>query len=614
SPLFSIVNDDVRWVHNKPDTHTQELDGDQAEGQAADRRRKSIMKMKNVVPTTQNEGDVKKQKHNPELFLGRQLYLIVVSIDIITNIINQCIQVPFMRKANLLKFAKCCIFYNVGVTNAHPSVLISDNQPNIELSRDTNYFTKSDKWKYLYECVIVTRLEEVERKAMKWNRMVAHYAKLQLAISLRQTYAFTLTGDKKKITAQVVIHHICTISFGNCLSVLVFNFQVSTCHSLLEFRKPYISSIIGKSTASKVSIEPYFKEERHLTLGMYTAGYKLQDSGNPKYVKANSSPRQHYRLEGTKILYSVVLKKGNNKIRLRFENKRRSDPRKKTYACPNFISIPSLVRITSQLLSQPLSEVVPTDDSLSSLAAPCPLTLLIPSSSFQNGTISRNIDTAAKFIEVGAAMGRIPQYRDTGLSENLSLTHHSQEKEQCSLKKIEALYFGKNSTFPKLDGIQIWQHSKRCLEIDNLATETTACVVVVSETTGEKSKTTYVFSAGTLVIEMYDLFTGKESLLLKTSEGDTTVPMTMTFRPLNVSESAIYSPGRKAAMLLKHIHLFSSKIFKEEGKKISKDLKFQPSGFKDNKTSPIELPFKSECQTPYTSRMLNKPKHLLGIG
>lgn len=33
-------------------------------------------------------------------------------------------------------------------------------------------------------------------------------------------------------------------------------------------------------------------------------------------------------LSGTKILYSVVLKKGNNKIRLRFENERRSDPRK----------------------------------------------------------------------------------------------------------------------------------------------------------------------------------------------------------------------------------------------------------------------------------------------
>ncbi|XP_057406570.1 ATP synthase F(0) complex subunit C2, mitochondrial-like [Balaenoptera acutorostrata] len=67
---------------------------------------------------------------------------------------------------------------------------------------------------------------------------------------------------------------------------------------------------------------------------------------------------------------------------------------------------PSLVRITSQQQSQPLSEVVLTDESLSSVAAPCPLTLLIPSSSFQNGTISRNIDTAAKFIEAGAAMVR----------------------------------------------------------------------------------------------------------------------------------------------------------------------------------------------------------------
>ncbi|MBZ3872751.1 ATP synthase F(0) complex subunit C2, mitochondrial [Sciurus carolinensis] len=41
--------------------------------------------------------------------------------------------------------------------------------------------------------------------------------------------------------------------------------------------------------------------------------------------------------------------------------------------------------------------------SFSSLAVPCPLTSLIPSRSVQTSTISRDIDTAAKFIGAGAA-------------------------------------------------------------------------------------------------------------------------------------------------------------------------------------------------------------------
>ncbi|XP_061271349.1 LOW QUALITY PROTEIN: ATP synthase F(0) complex subunit C2, mitochondrial-like [Bos javanicus] len=77
----------------------------------------------------------------------------------------------------------------------------------------------------------------------------------------------------------------------------------------------------------------------------------------------------------------------------------------KIYACPKFISLHSLVRITSQLLSQPLSVMVLTDESCS-LAVTCPLTLLIPNSSFQNSTISRDIDTAAKFVWVGTATVR----------------------------------------------------------------------------------------------------------------------------------------------------------------------------------------------------------------
>uniref|UniRef100_A0A8C5K9I0 ATP synthase lipid-binding protein n=1 Tax=Jaculus jaculus TaxID=51337 RepID=A0A8C5K9I0_JACJA len=68
----------------------------------------------------------------------------------------------------------------------------------------------------------------------------------------------------------------------------------------------------------------------------------------------------------------------------------------------------SMVRSTSQLLSRPLSAVVNppetrTNESLSRLAVPCPLTSLVASRSFQTSTISRDIDTAAKFIGAGAA-------------------------------------------------------------------------------------------------------------------------------------------------------------------------------------------------------------------
>uniref|UniRef100_A0A8D2CR44 Uncharacterized protein n=1 Tax=Sciurus vulgaris TaxID=55149 RepID=A0A8D2CR44_SCIVU len=71
----------------------------------------------------------------------------------------------------------------------------------------------------------------------------------------------------------------------------------------------------------------------------------------------------------------------------------------KTYACSKFLSTRSLVS-TSQLLSRPQTL---THESFSSLAVPCPLTSLIPSCSFYTSTISRDIDTAAKFIGAGAA-------------------------------------------------------------------------------------------------------------------------------------------------------------------------------------------------------------------
>ncbi|KAM9072547.1 ATP synthase F(0) complex subunit C2, mitochondrial isoform 1-T1 [Megaptera novaeangliae] len=82
----------------------------------------------------------------------------------------------------------------------------------------------------------------------------------------------------------------------------------------------------------------------------------------------------------------------------------------KMYACTKFISTSSLIRRTSPLLNRSLSAVVLkqpetlTDESHSSLAAPRPLTTsLIPSRSFQTSAISRDIDTAAKFIGAGAA-------------------------------------------------------------------------------------------------------------------------------------------------------------------------------------------------------------------
>ncbi|MBZ3888700.1 ATP synthase F(0) complex subunit C2, mitochondrial [Sciurus carolinensis] len=72
----------------------------------------------------------------------------------------------------------------------------------------------------------------------------------------------------------------------------------------------------------------------------------------------------------------------------------------KMYACSKFLSTHSLVRSTCQLLSRPERL---TWESSSSLAVPCPLTSLIPSRNFQTSTISRDSNTAAKFIGAGAA-------------------------------------------------------------------------------------------------------------------------------------------------------------------------------------------------------------------
>ncbi|XP_036596190.1 ATP synthase F(0) complex subunit C2, mitochondrial-like [Trichosurus vulpecula] len=79
------------------------------------------------------------------------------------------------------------------------------------------------------------------------------------------------------------------------------------------------------------------------------------------------------------------------------------------YTCAKFISTPTLVRSSSQMLSRPLTAVVvkwpevQTDENLSILAASGPLTSLVPRCGFQTSTVSRDIDTAAKFIGAGAA-------------------------------------------------------------------------------------------------------------------------------------------------------------------------------------------------------------------
>ncbi|XP_036600267.1 ATP synthase F(0) complex subunit C2, mitochondrial-like [Trichosurus vulpecula] len=79
------------------------------------------------------------------------------------------------------------------------------------------------------------------------------------------------------------------------------------------------------------------------------------------------------------------------------------------FACTKFISTPALVRSSYQMLSRPLSAVVlkrpevQTDENLSILSASGPLSSLVPRYGFQTSAISRDIDTAAKFIGAGAA-------------------------------------------------------------------------------------------------------------------------------------------------------------------------------------------------------------------
>ncbi|XP_006885589.1 PREDICTED: ATP synthase F(0) complex subunit C2, mitochondrial-like [Elephantulus edwardii] len=77
------------------------------------------------------------------------------------------------------------------------------------------------------------------------------------------------------------------------------------------------------------------------------------------------------------------------------------------YTCTKFVS--TLVRSASQLLSHPLSAVVLQepetlrDENFSFLTAPRSLISFVPSRNFQTSTVSRDIDTAAKFIGAAAA-------------------------------------------------------------------------------------------------------------------------------------------------------------------------------------------------------------------
>ncbi|XP_038139716.1 ATP synthase F(0) complex subunit C3, mitochondrial-like [Cyprinodon tularosa] len=78
------------------------------------------------------------------------------------------------------------------------------------------------------------------------------------------------------------------------------------------------------------------------------------------------------------------------------------------YACAKFVSTPSLVRAGSRAMYRPLSAAVLSDSRKSetaSLLAPSPAASQqqVAVRGFQTSAVSRDIDTAAKFIGAGAA-------------------------------------------------------------------------------------------------------------------------------------------------------------------------------------------------------------------
>ncbi|XP_077420646.1 ATP synthase F(0) complex subunit C3, mitochondrial-like [Vanacampus margaritifer] len=79
------------------------------------------------------------------------------------------------------------------------------------------------------------------------------------------------------------------------------------------------------------------------------------------------------------------------------------------YACAKFVSTPSLVRAGSRVLYRPLSAAVVSDGKRAETAALLPPQGIAASHQqvalrgFQTSAVSRDIDTAAKFIGAGAA-------------------------------------------------------------------------------------------------------------------------------------------------------------------------------------------------------------------
>ncbi|XP_042269630.1 ATP synthase F(0) complex subunit C3, mitochondrial-like [Thunnus albacares] len=79
------------------------------------------------------------------------------------------------------------------------------------------------------------------------------------------------------------------------------------------------------------------------------------------------------------------------------------------YACAKFVSTPSLVRAGSRALYRPLSAAVVSDARKAETASLLPPQSFIASQQqvavrgFQTSAVSRDIDTAAKFIGAGAA-------------------------------------------------------------------------------------------------------------------------------------------------------------------------------------------------------------------
>ncbi|KAJ8255873.1 hypothetical protein COCON_G00197370 [Conger conger] len=74
------------------------------------------------------------------------------------------------------------------------------------------------------------------------------------------------------------------------------------------------------------------------------------------------------------------------------------------YACAKFVSTPALVRVGSRALYRPLSAAVMTRPELPSVeVSPVMGPSQVALRGFQTSAVSRDIDTAAKFIGAGAA-------------------------------------------------------------------------------------------------------------------------------------------------------------------------------------------------------------------